>query len=74
MAKYIARFNFALDWCFNITDIKVKFLFEENLWAEVAVQVMNCQPSGLKDSQAAAQRAGSILKHAGMFDHSKRIS
>ena len=42
VAEYIARFNVALNRCSDITDIKAKFLFEENLWAEIAVQVMNC--------------------------------
>ena len=55
-------------------DIEAKFLFEENLWAEVEVQVINSQPLSFKDSQSAVQRAGSILKHAGMFEHTKRKS
>ena len=42
MAKYIARFNIALNRYSDITDIEVKFLFEENLWAEIAVQEVNC--------------------------------
>ena len=50
-------------------DIEAKFLFEDNHWAEVAVQVVSCQPSSLKDSQASAQRAESILKSAGIFQH-----
>ena len=33
---------------------------------------MNYQPLSLKDSQAAAQRAGSILKYAGIFEHTKK--
>ena len=72
MAEYIARFKVALNRCSDVTNIEAKFLFEENLWAEIAVQVMNCQPSSLKDSKAAAQRAGSILKHAGIFEHAKK--
>ena len=72
IAKYIAQFNVALNQCSNITDIKAKYLFKENLWAEVAVQVMNCQPSSLKDSQAAAQTVGNILKHASMLEHAKK--
>ena len=35
---------------------------------------MNCLPYNLKDSQAVGQRDGSILKHAGMFEHAKRKS
>ena len=42
MTEYIARSNVALNKCSDITDIKVKFLFEENLWAEIAVKVINC--------------------------------
>ena len=42
MVEYIAQFNIALNQCSNIIDIKAKFLFEEDLWVEVAVQVMNC--------------------------------
>ena len=67
MAKYIVRFDIALNRYSNVTHIEAKFLFEENLWAEIAVQVMNCEPSSLKDSQATAQRAGSIFKCTGMF-------
>ena len=52
-------------------DIEAKFLFEENILLEIVVQVMNCQPSGFKDSQTAAQRAGSIFKYAGMFEYAK---
>ena len=72
MAKYIERFNVELNRCSNVIDIEAKFWFKENLWAEVAVQVMNCQPSCLKDCQAAAQRAGIILKYGSMFKHAKR--
>ena len=74
MAKCISRFKVALNRCYNITKIEAKFLFEENLWAEVAVQTMNSQHSSLKNSQAAAQRAGNILKHSGMFEHTKMKS
>ena len=70
----MAQFNVALNQCSDVIDIEAKFLFEENLWAEVAIQVLNCQPSSLKDSQAGNQRAGSILKHAGIFKHAKRKS
>ena len=42
MTEYIVRFNVALNRCSDVTDIEAKFLFEENLWAEIAVQVMNC--------------------------------
>ena len=71
MAKYVKQFNVALNQCSDIIDIEAKFLFKENLWAEVAVLVINCQQSSLKYSQAATQRDGSILKHAGMFEHAK---
>ena len=74
MAKYIARFNIALNRCSDITDIEAKFLFKENLWAKVEVQVMNCQSSNLKDSKASDQRVGRILKHDGMFENAKRKS
>ena len=74
MAGYIARFNVAFNGCSNITDIKAEFLFKENPWAKVAVQVINFQPSSLRDSQAIAQRTGSILKYAGMFEHAKKGS
>ena len=72
MAEYIAMFKITLTRCSNVTNIKAKFLFEENLQAEVAVQVMNDQPSSLKNSQAVAQRVGSILKYAGKFEHVKK--
>ena len=45
-------------------------MFKENLWAELAVQVMTCQPSSLNDS--SAQRDGSILKYTGIFEHAKK--
>ena len=47
-------------------------MFDENLWAEVAIQIMISQSSSLKDYQAIAQRAGSILKHAGIFEYAKK--
>ena len=72
VAKYSAQFNVALNRCSNVTKIEAKFLFKENLWAKIVVQVINCYPSGLKNSKAAAQRAGIILKHAGKFKHTKR--
>ena len=57
MVKYIARLNIALNRCSVITDFETRFLFKENLWAEIAVQEMNCQPSSQdkdsKDTQAA---------------------
>ena len=71
MAKYIVRFGVALNRCSDIIDIRAKFLFKEHLWAEI-VQVMSCYPSSLKDSQATAQRAGSLIKHASIFEHAKR--
>ena len=74
VTEYIARFNFALNQCSDATDIKAKLLFKENLWPEIVFQVINHQPLNLKDSQTAAQRARSKLKHAGMFKHAKRKS
>ena len=47
-------------------------MLKENLLAEIAVEAMNYQPSSLRDSQAAAQRAGSILKYAGIFEYIKK--
>ena len=73
MSEYIARFNIALNRFSDIIDMEAKFSFKENLWAGVAVQVMNCQPPSLKDSQAAAQNAGRILKYAGIFEHAKKV-
>ena len=67
MAEYIARLNVALNRCSDVTDIEAKFLFEENLWAEVAVHVMNCQPLSLKDFQTESQSSRSIFKHSGIF-------
>ena len=72
IAEYIAQFNVALNYCSNIIDIKAKTFFKRDFWAKVAVQVMNHQPSSLKDSQAAAQKAGGILKYAGMFEYAKK--
>ena len=37
IVEYNVRFNIALNRHFDITDIQAKFLFEENLWAEIAV-------------------------------------
>ena len=42
VAEYIARFNIALSRCSDVKDIEAKFLFKENLLAEIADQVMNC--------------------------------
>ena len=53
-------------------DIKAKFLFEKNLWAEVAIQVINCQPLGLKVLKQQPENFFSILKHAGMVEHAKK--
>ena len=72
VAEYIVRFRIALKRCSNVTGIEAKVLFEKNLWAEIAVQIINCYLLSLKYSQAAAQRAWSILKHAGIFEHTKR--
>ena len=72
MVEYIARFNVALNKCLDIVNIKAKFSFKKDLWAEIAVQVMNCFPLSLKDYQAVAQRAGSIFKYAAMFKLAKR--
>ena len=72
MAEYKARFNITLNRFSNVTDIEAKFLFEENLWAEIAFQVIKYQPSSFKDSQAATQRARSIFKNAELFEHAKK--
>ena len=40
MAEYIARFNVTLNTDSDITDIEAKFLFEDNLWAQIAVQIL----------------------------------
>ena len=42
MAEYIARYNVALNRYCNVPDIEAKLLFEENLWAEIENQLMNC--------------------------------
>ena len=42
MDEYIVRFNIALNRYSNVTDIEAKVLFEENVWAEIAIQVMIC--------------------------------
>ena len=52
--------------------LKLGFYLKKNFWAKIEVQTMNYWPSCLKDPQAAAQRAGSILKHASMFNHTLR--
>ena len=74
MAEYKAIFNITLNRFSDVTDIEAKFLFEENLWAAIAFQVMKYQPSSLRDSQAAAQRARSIFKNAELFEHAKKKS
>ena len=48
--EYIAQFNIALNQWSDITEIKAKLLFKENLWPEVGVQAVNYQLSTLKNS------------------------
>ena len=50
VVDYIAYFNVALNHCSNIIDIEAILLFEENLKAEVSIQVMNAQPTTLKST------------------------
>ena len=68
IANYIVRFNVALNQCSNVTDIK------DNLWAEVAVQEINCQPSYLRGYQLVTNRPESILKHGGIFGHAIKVN
>ena len=72
IAEYIARFNVALNLCSDVIDLEAKLLLKENLCAEEAVQLMKFQPSNPKDSQALAQRAGSILYYVCIFEHTKK--
>ena len=41
VAEYIAAFNQALNRCSNVTDAKALYRFEQGLWAEVQLQVLN---------------------------------
>ena len=50
---------------------EAKLLFKENLWAEIAVKIMNRKPLSIKDSQDKSKRAGRIFKYAGMFENAK---
>ena len=50
MTDYIACFKVVLNCCSIFNNIEAKFLFAENLWAKVSIQVMNAQPIILKDS------------------------
>ena len=47
---YIARFNLAYVCCTNVTKTLAKPLFEEDLLINVSVQVLNAEPSFLKES------------------------
>ena len=67
VADYIARFYLAYNRCSNVSEEEAKFLFKENLWSEISVQVLSAQPSTLKDSQSAAQQIGNVLHNAGIF-------
>ena len=50
IVDYISCLNIAPHRCSNVIDIEAKFLFEDNLWAEVSIQVMNTQTITLKDA------------------------
>ena len=41
MAENIVRLNVALNRSFDVTDIEAIYLFDGNLWVEIAAQVMN---------------------------------
>ena len=53
-------------------DIEVDFLFKQNLWAELVVQVINCQLETLRGSEPVAQKAKNILKYTIMFEKAKK--
>ena len=67
VADYIARFNLEYNRCSNVSEEEAKFLFKENLWSEISVQMLSAQPSTLKDSQSAAQLIGNVLHNASIF-------
>ena len=71
VADYKAHSNFALNYCSSVINIEVKHLFEENLWAEVSIQVINNQATIIKDLKAPIHLIVSILKHSGALNYQK---
>ena len=47
MANYLDHFNIMLYHYCDITDIKAKILFKENLWAGVSIKITNAHPTML---------------------------
>ena len=54
VSQYIAAFNKALNRCSSVSPDEAKFLFEEHLWKEIALQVYNANCTTLAESQTAA--------------------
>ena len=69
---YIAAFNQALNRCSNMTNAEALYQFEQGLWAEVRLQVLNSGSTNLADAQAIAQRAGTVLAASQMYGYGSR--